>query len=83
MNYQMRFMGRNDQPAEAPAVLSVQGDGINKDDIVTSEIEDVWLPYCGAFTGTPVEGLKETVLLKTTKDSQLVDGMMASFPAIP
>ena len=28
---------------------------------------------------TPAAGLKETVLLKTTKDSQLVDGMMASF----
>jgi ABC-type uncharacterized transport system involved in gliding motility auxiliary subunit len=78
MNYKMRLMGRNNQPADAPAFLSVTKDGINKDDVATSEIEDVWMPLGGVFTGTPVPGLKESVLLKTTKDSQLVDGMMAS-----
>ena len=34
---------------------------------------------CGAFTGTPVAGLKETVLLSSSKDSQLVDAMLANF----
>jgi ABC-type uncharacterized transport system involved in gliding motility auxiliary subunit len=38
----------------------------------------VWLPLCGAFTGTPVAGLKETVLLRSSKDSQLVEGMLAN-----
>ena len=33
---------------------------------------------CGAFTGEPAAGLKETVLLNSTKESELVDGMMAS-----
>ncbi len=33
---------------------------------------------CGAFTGTPVAGLKETVLLHSSKDSQLVDAMLAN-----
>jgi ABC-type uncharacterized transport system involved in gliding motility auxiliary subunit len=78
LNYKMKIGGRNGQPTDAPGILSVSADGINKDDIVTSEIDDVWLPYSGVFTGTPVDGLKETVLLKTTRDSQLVDGMMAS-----
>lgn len=78
LNYKMKIGGRNGQPMEAPGILAVTADGVNKDDIVTSEIDDVWLPYSGVFTGTPAEGLKETVLLKTTKDSQLVDGMMAS-----
>jgi len=36
------------------------------------------LPYAGAFTGTPIAGLKETVLLKSTTESQLVDGFMAN-----
>jgi ABC-type uncharacterized transport system involved in gliding motility auxiliary subunit len=31
------------------------------------------------FTGTPAAGLKETVLLHTTADSQLVEGFMAQF----
>jgi len=52
-------------------------DGINGQDIVTSQIDNLWLPYAGAFTGTPVPGLKETVLLKSTKQSQLVEGFMA------
>jgi ABC-type uncharacterized transport system involved in gliding motility auxiliary subunit len=79
LNYKMRLMGRDGQPADQPAFLAVTDNGINKDDIATSQIADVWLPLCGAFTGTPVTGLKETVLLKSTKDSQLVEGMLASF----
>ena len=78
MNYKMQLGGRGAQPQDAPAVLSVTTEGINKDDIVTSQIDNIWLPYAGAFVGTPVPGLKETVLLSSTKDSQLVDGFMAN-----
>ena len=78
MNFKMQLGGRNGQPQEAPAVLSAHAEGINADDIVTSQIDNLWLPYAGAFTGTPVAGLKETVLLKSTKDSQLVEGFMAN-----
>ncbi|MDB6125059.1 MAG: putative transporter, rane protein [Pedosphaera sp.] len=78
LNYKMRLMGRNNQPTDAPGFLSITTDGINKDDVATSQIDNIWVPFGGAFSGTPVAGLKETVLLKTTKDSQLVDGMMAA-----
>jgi ABC-type uncharacterized transport system involved in gliding motility auxiliary subunit len=78
LNYKMKLMGRNGQPSDEPGFLAVTGDGVNKDDIATSQVGDVWLPLCGAFTGTPVSGLKETVLLKSTKDSQLVEGIMAA-----
>src|SRR6266404_4237792 len=78
MNFKMQLGGRNGQPQDAPAVLGLNGQGINAEDIVTSQIDNLWLPYAGAFTGTPAEGLKETVLLKSTKDSQLVDGFMAN-----
>lgn len=78
MNFKMQIGGRNGQAQEAPAVLSVTAQGINADDIVTSQIDNLWLPYAGAITGTPVAGIKETVLLKSTKDSQLVDGFMAN-----
>lgn len=78
MNFKMQLGGRNGQPQDAPAVLGVNSEGINNDDIVTSQIDSLWLPYAGAFTGTPAEGLKETVLLKSTKASQLVDGFMAN-----
>ena len=78
MNFKMQLGGRNGQPQDAPAFLSITPDGINKEDIVTSQIDNIWLPFSGAITGTPVAGLKETVLLKSTKDSQLVDGFMAN-----
>ena len=79
MNYKVKMMGRDNQPQDAPAFLDVAADSINRDDVATSEIQDIWYALGGAFTGTPVAGLKETVLIKSTKDSQLVDGMMASF----
>ena len=78
LNYKMKLMGRNGQPSEEPGFLAVTGDGVNKDHIATSQVGDVWLPLCGAFTGTPVAGLKETMLLKSTKDSELVEGVMAA-----
>jgi len=78
MNFKMQLGGRNGQPQDAPTVLGLNSQGINTDDIVTSQIDSLWLPYAGAFTGTPADGLKETVLLKSTKDSQLVDGFMAN-----
>jgi ABC-type uncharacterized transport system involved in gliding motility auxiliary subunit len=78
MTYKMQVGGRNNQPTDAPAVLSLTQEAINSDDIVTSQIDNIWLPFSGAFTGTPAQGLKETVLLKSSKDSQLVDGFMAN-----
>src|ERR1039457_883010 len=78
MKYKMQLRGRNNEPQEAPAWLGLTSDAINKDDVATSQIDNIWLPLCGAFTGTPVAGLKETVLLHSSKDSQLVDAMLAN-----
>lgn len=77
MNFKMQLNGRDGQPTDAPAFLSVTPDGINPNDVVTGPIQSIWLPFAGAFTGKPAEGLKETILLKSTTDSQLVDGLMA------
>jgi ABC-type uncharacterized transport system involved in gliding motility auxiliary subunit len=78
LKYKMELRGRNGEPQEAPAWLALTADGINKDDVATSQIDNIWLPLCGAFTGSPVAGLKETVLLSSSKDSQLVDAMLAN-----
>lgn len=78
LNLKMQIGGRGGQPQEAPAVLSLTSEVINQDDIVTSQIDNLWIPYAGAFTGSPVQGLTKTVLLKSTKASQLVDGFMAN-----
>ncbi|HVM47007.1 MAG TPA: Gldg family protein [Candidatus Acidoferrum sp.] len=79
LQYKMQLRGRNGEPQEAPAWLGLNATAINKDDVATSQLDNIWLPLCGAFTGTPVSGLKETVLLHSSKDSQLVDSMLANF----
>ncbi len=77
LNFKMQLGGRGAAAQDAPAVLALTTKGINPDDPATSQIDNVWLAYAGAFTGTPAQGLKETVLLKSTRDSQLVDGFMS------
>lgn len=78
LNFKVQLAGRGGRPQEAPAFLSITKAGMNKDDVLTSQIDNIWLPFAGAFSGTPADGLKETVLLHSTKDSQLVDGFMAN-----
>jgi ABC-type uncharacterized transport system involved in gliding motility auxiliary subunit len=75
----LTFAGRNPQSgAVMPTVLLVNKSGINGDDIVTSQIDNLVLPFAGAFTGKPVDGLKETVLVHSSPESELVEGITAS-----
>jgi len=77
LNFKMQVGGRNGQPSEAPAFLGLVNEGINKEDMASGQIDSIWLPLAGAFTGTPAAGLKQTVLLQSTPDSQLVEGFLA------
>ena len=67
------------RPELMPTWLFINPKGINKDDIATSQIDNLLLPAAGSFSGTPITGLKQTVLLHSTRQSQLVDGMTAQF----
>jgi len=61
-----------------PTVLSLVGPAFDKDDVSTSKIGSALLPFAGVFTGTPAAGLKEAVLLRTSKFSRLVDSAKAA-----
>ncbi len=76
----MTFAGRNPRNGggSMPAVLLVTKEGVNTDDIVMSQIDNLVLPFAGAFIGTPTNGLKETVLIHSTKQSELVEAMTSS-----
>jgi ABC-type uncharacterized transport system involved in gliding motility auxiliary subunit len=50
---------------------------MNHDDITTGYIGTALLAFTGAFTGTPAEGLKETVLMHTSPLVALVDSANA------
>ncbi|HEV2320602.1 MAG TPA: Gldg family protein [Verrucomicrobiae bacterium] len=77
LDFKMELENENGQSLENPAWLALTPEGINQNDIVTSEIDSLWLPTAGAFTGQPAAGLKETVLLHSSKDAELTDAMMA------
>jgi len=70
------FVARTDQ-GRAPAVLALNEKAVNKDDIATADAGNLFVVFGGVFGGTPAQGLKETVLLHSSKDSELVDPMMA------
>ncbi len=68
---------RGRPPELIPTFLFIGPDGINKDDVSTSQLDDIWLPFPGSFSGTPIEGLTQTVLLQSSEKSSLTDGFMA------
>lgn len=72
MNYVTRM-----REGRSPAVLSLNSNAVNKDDVVTADADNLLLAFAGAFTGAPVDGLKQTVLVKSSTNSELVDPMMA------
>jgi ABC-type uncharacterized transport system involved in gliding motility auxiliary subunit len=67
------------QQGPNPTVLTLNDTAINKDDVVTANADNLLVALAGVFTGMPADGLTETVLIKTSKRSQMIEAMMASF----
>jgi ABC-type uncharacterized transport system involved in gliding motility auxiliary subunit len=73
------FGSRNQKTGDKmPTMLTVTRAGIDQNDVVTSQIDNLLIPFGGAFTGKPAEGLKETVLVRCTPNSQLVDTLAST-----
>ncbi|MDD5350214.1 MAG: GldG family protein [Chthoniobacteraceae bacterium] len=72
----MDCMARTNR-GRAPGVLALNDSAFARDDVVTADASDLFLVFPGAFSGTPAQGLKETVLLKSSKNAQLVSPMSA------
>lgn len=60
-----------------PAFLALSGDAINRDDVVTADADTLVLLFGGAFTGTPVASLQKSTLVHSSKESELVDSVLA------
>jgi ABC-type uncharacterized transport system involved in gliding motility auxiliary subunit len=69
--------GQGGAPQVMPAVLSVTSEGVNKDDVVTGQIDNLMVPFAGQLKVKAPEGVKSEVLLHTTKQSQLIDTFAA------
>jgi ABC-type uncharacterized transport system involved in gliding motility auxiliary subunit len=69
------------QEGPNPTVLALNETAINKDDVVTANADNLLMAMAGTFSGTPADGLTKTVLIKSSKRSDLVDGITASYAA--
>lgn len=73
------FAGHNTQTGDTmPTLLSITSAGINDKEVATSQIDNLFVPFSGVFTGTPAEGLKMTSLVSSSANSQLVDSLLAT-----
>lgn len=77
----MVFGSRNMKTGESrPTILLIGRAGINLEDVMASQMDNLALPFPGAFTGKPAPGLKESVLVHSSTNSQLIDTLMATAP---
>lgn len=70
-------------PRLLPTLLSLNQHALNQDDVVTSQVGTLLVPFGGAFSGKPAEGISQTVLAHTSKNSMLVDLIIATLSGEP
>jgi ABC-type uncharacterized transport system involved in gliding motility auxiliary subunit len=64
-------------PQMAPAFLFLNRKAINEENALLAQTDNLLFPFAGAFEGKPVDGIEQEILIRSTTDSQLVEGMMA------
>ena len=74
MKYVTR-MGRGQRVEQQPAVLSLSADAIDRNDIATSQVDSLMIGFGGAFTGSPVEGLKQVGIDAATVKDVIISHM--------
>jgi len=63
----------NAQGRPQPTFLTIDREGINRDEPVTSSLEVIQMFSAGAFTTEPKEGITVTPLIHTSENSDLID----------
>lgn len=71
--------GGRGQAQRNAAWLSLTAKNINHEDIATSSLKELMLPFAGTFTGNVSDGLEMTTLLSTEQDGFLVDSYAARY----
>jgi len=61
-----------------PTVLTLNRTALNRDDVVTSQIETLLYAFGGAFEVGPAQGLKVSELARSSPNSMLVDNVVAT-----
>ncbi|MGZ4973758.1 MAG: Gldg family protein, partial [Limisphaerales bacterium] len=78
------YASHNNQTGDImPTLLMITADGVNSKEAATSKIDNLFVPFAGAFTGKPVDGLQLTPLVSSSSNSELIDTLIATAgPAI-
>jgi len=71
--------GQDGRPQANPSFLQIPPEAMDTNDVVTSQISRIYLPFSGVFDGSPAEGLRKTVLIRTSPNSDLTEKMLAQF----
>ncbi len=70
-------------PRLLPTLLSLNAQALNTDDVVTSQVGTLLVPFGGTFKNKLADGLKQTVLARTSKNSMPVDLIIATLSGEP
>ena len=70
-------------PRLLPTLLSLNNEALNQEDVVTSQVGTLLIPFGGSFSGKPVDGLTQTVLAHTSKNAMPVDLIIATLSGEP
>ena len=65
---------------EHPAILNLTGKMMDRKDVIMTGLNKINLVFAGAFSGTPINSLKKTTLLKTTPYSELLSDFSYKIP---
>jgi len=71
--------GEDGRPQVNPCFLQLPPEAMDTNDVATSQIERIYIPFGGAFGGSPAEGLKQVVLMHSSVNSDLTEKMLAQF----
>ena len=70
-------------PRLLPTLLQLTPQALNMDDVVSSQVGTLLIPFGGAFKGKPADGLTQTVLAHTSKNAMPVDLIIATLSGEP
>lgn len=72
-------MGQGNRTEDSPVWLSLRRQHVNAEDLLTSKLETMMMPYAGTFRVSASDELKVTTLLSTSETSGMVDAMTAQY----